>query len=81
MAKNKLMGMEGFREEELRNLLKEVVALRARIGENARTLSAAERLLRVSRTQLMEIKTELCPDMRRDIIGVPGADAPAISSW
>jgi hypothetical protein len=81
MAKNKLMGMEGFREEELRNLLKEVVALRARIGENARTLSAAERLLQVSRTQLMEIKTELCPDMRRNIIGVPEVDAPALSSW
>jgi hypothetical protein len=77
MTKNMMVGMEGFREEELRNLLKEVVALRARIGENARTISAAERLLRVSRAQLMEIKT----DMRRDIIGVPGADALVLSSW
>lgn len=78
MIKNTMVrGMEGIREEELKGLLAEVEALRARMGENARTLRAAESLIEASRTQLEEIKRQLYADLTDN--WMPRVSAPTLS--
>lgn len=78
MTSKLLKGMEGVYEEELRSLIREVETLRARLGKNSRTISAAENILRTSWTELEELKTELRDD-GRDIIDMHAEEAPLFS--